>query len=277
MSINDMVYASSFDDYAASGRYAEYTNEDLLKEYKRTGSTEAKQELVLRYSYLVKVIAVQMRGVYISFAEVDDMINEGIIALMGAIEKFDPSKNVKLETYASLRIKGTIVDLARKQDWIPRSVRKKAKEIDKAFLELYERKGKMPEDSEVAAYLNMSMDKYYKALGDMNLYNVVSLDAMVADYQDSFDVAPVSGQQESERSPAESLQTKELNEVLIKAINGLNDREKLIISLYYRKEFSMKEIASVLEVSEPRVSQLHSAAMGKLRTALKSYMTVKGE
>ena len=167
--------------------------------------------------------------------------------------------------------------MARKQDWIPRSVRKKAKEIDKAFLELYERTGKMPDDTEVAAHLNMSMDKYYKALGDMNLYNVVSLDAMVADYQDSFDVVPVSGQKESEQSPTETLQKKELSEVLVKAINGLNEREQLIISLYYRKEFSMKEIAAVLEVSEPRVSQLHSAAMGKLRTALKSYMTLKGE
>ncbi|MCI8285006.1 MAG: FliA/WhiG family RNA polymerase sigma factor [Firmicutes bacterium] len=252
--------------------YEEYTNEDLLAEYKRCGDNKMKQELVLRYSYLVKAIAMQMRGIYINFAEIDDIINEGIIALMGAIEKFDISKNVKLETYASLRIKGTIVDLVRKQDWIPRSVRKKAKEIDKAAMDLYEKNGVMPEDSEVAEYMKMSLDKYYKTVGAMNLYNVISLDSIVTEFQDSFNVMPLSGQSDTEGSPIESLQKKELNKVLIEAINDLSDREKLIISLYYRKELSMKEISNILEVSEPRVSQLHSSAIRKLRIALQPYV-----
>ena len=255
----------------ASVQYEKLTNEELLLEYKRSGQNTIKQELVLRYSYLVKAIAMQMRGVYLSFAEVDDIINEGIIALMGAIDKFDPSKNVKLETYASLRIKGTIVDLARKQDWIPRSVRKKAKEIDRATMELYERNGEMPEDAEVASYMGLPLEKFHKIQGEMNLYNVVSLDSIVSDYQDSFNVSPVIGQKSTDDSPVESLQKKEMSQVLIDAINGLNEREKLIVSLYYRKEMSMKEISTILEVSEPRVSQLHSSAIRKLRTAMQAY------
>jgi RNA polymerase sigma factor FliA len=254
-----------------SNEFASLSNEELLAEYKRTGDIAMKQDLVLRYSYLVKSIALQMRGVYISFAEVDDIVNEGIITLMSAIEKFDLSKNVKLETYASLRIKGTIVDLARKQDWIPRSVRKKAKDIDRATMELFEIKGKMPEDAEVAEYMKMPLDKYYKTLGEMNLYNVVSLDSMVMEFQDSFNASPVSGQRSSEMMPSESLQKKELSQVLVDAIDKLNDREKLIVSLYYKKELSMKEIAGILEVSEPRVSQLHSSALKKLRMSLQAY------
>jgi RNA polymerase sigma factor for flagellar operon FliA len=255
-----------------SDRYKNYTNEELLKEYKNSGDNGMKQELVLRYSYLVKAIAVQMRGVYLSFAEVDDIINEGIIALMGAIDKFDPNKNVKLETYASLRIKGTIVDLARKQDWIPRSLRKKSKEIDAAVMELYEKNGSMPDDNQVADYMKMSLDKFHKVQGEMSLHNVVSLDSIVSDYQDGFNISPVTGQRDVDDLPAESLQKKELSHILTDAVNDLNEREKLIISLYYSKEMSMKDIASILEVSEPRVSQLHSSALRKLRTAVQAYV-----
>ncbi|MCR4601854.1 MAG: FliA/WhiG family RNA polymerase sigma factor [Clostridia bacterium] len=255
-----------------SAKFDGMTNEALLAAYKESGDGAMKQELVIRYSYLVKAVAMQMRGAYISFAEIDDIVNEGIIALMGAIEKFDPSRNVKLETYASLRIKGTIVDIARKQDWTPRNVRKKAKDIDKATMELYEQNGKMPSNQEVADYMGMTMDKYYKAIGETNLYNVVSLDSMVTDFQDSFNAMPVSGCVDPEESPSEALQKKEMKDVLKNAITSLSKREQLIISLYYRKELSMKEIARVLEVSEPRISQLHSTAIKKLRLSMESYL-----
>ncbi|MGN1350238.1 MAG: sigma-70 family RNA polymerase sigma factor [Anaerovoracaceae bacterium] len=254
-----------------SAVYERFTNEELLRQYKQTGQNDIKQELVIRYSYLVKAIAVQMRGVYLSFAEVDDIINEGIIALMQAIEKFDFSRNVKLETYASLRIKGTIVDMARKQDWIPRSIRKKAKEIDRASMELYEKNGVMPGDSEVAEYMGIPLEKFHKIQGEMNLYNVISLDSIISDYKDSFNVTPLSGQQGPDDAPAESLQKKEMSQVLEKAVRGLSEREQLIISLYYGKEMSMKDISMILEVSEPRVSQLHSSAIRKLRTVMQSY------
>ena len=248
------------------------SNEELLAEYRKTNELAMKQELVLRYSYLVKTIALQMRGVYISFTEVDDIINEGIITLMNAIDNYDASHGAKLETYASLRIRGTIIDLARKHDWIPRSVKRRAKEIDKASSELYEKLGRAPEDEEIAAHLNISLDKYYKTQGDMNMYNVISLDSMVNEYQDSFNISPVSGTGNDEIIPGRVMEKEELSGVIVKAIENLNKREQLVISLYYQKELSMKEIAQVLGVTEARVSQLHSAAVRKMRTELTEYM-----
>ena len=122
---------------SAQGSYSEMTNEELLRKYKETNDLSMKQELVMRYVYIVKSIALQMRDVYLSFAQVDDMINDGVLAIMNALDKFDFEKNVKFETYVSKRIRGMIIDLARRQDWIPRSVRKSAKEIDNATMELY--------------------------------------------------------------------------------------------------------------------------------------------
>ncbi len=120
-------------------QYKDKTNEELLKLYKETGSLEVKQEIVMRYIYLVKSIALQMRDIYMSFSQVDDIISEGVIAIMSSIDKFDMDKNVKFETFISKRIKGMIIDLARKQDWVPRSTRKSTRDIEEAVTTLYNR------------------------------------------------------------------------------------------------------------------------------------------
>ena len=130
----------------------------------------------------------------------------------------------------------------------------------------------MPSDQDVAEYMGMPIDKYHKTVGEMNLYNVVSLDSMVSEFQDSLSASPVSGAIDNELSPSEALQKKEMHDVLKNAILSLNEREQYIISLYYRKELSMKEIAQILEVSEPRISQLHSSAIKKLRLSMMAYM-----
>ncbi|MCL1982141.1 MAG: FliA/WhiG family RNA polymerase sigma factor [Clostridiales bacterium] len=249
--------------------YAEKTNDELLLEFLKNRDICAKQELVLRYSYIVKTIAMQMRGVYISFAEMDDIVNEGIIALMGALEKFDPSRNVKFVSYASLRVRGAVIDFARKQDWAPRSVRKTAKEIDSAAGELYIELGRSPTEHEVAAKMGLEIDKYRKALGDTSLYNLLSLDALLDESQGGAgDVADGNAGD----GPDQKLQKAELYAVLKDAITELNPKEQLVISLYYRKELNMKEIAKVLEVSEPRISQIQSNAIRRLRKALEKYL-----
>ena len=125
--------------------YQGKTNEELLKLYKETGNLDVKQEIVMRYIYLVKSIALQMRDIYLSFYQVDDIINEGVIAIMSAIDKFDMDKNVKFETYISKRIKGMIIDLARKQDWVPRSARKSIRDIEEAVTTLYNKLGYYPQ------------------------------------------------------------------------------------------------------------------------------------
>lgn len=251
-----------------AGAYELKTNEELLAEFIETRDRAVKQELILRYSYIVKTIAMQMRGVYISFAEMDDVVNEGLIALMGALEKFDPSKNVKFVSYASLRVRGAIVDFARKQDWTPRSVRKMAKEIDSAAGELHIELGRSPTEHEVAARMGIEIDKYRKALGDTSLYNLLSLDALLDESQGGGDIADENYMDE----PAQRLQNAELYTVLKNAIMELKPKEQLVISLYYRKELNMKEIAKVLEVSEPRVSQIQANAIRNLRKALEKYM-----
>ena len=251
--------------------YDSKTNEELLALYLETKEHKLKQELTLRYSYIVKTIAMQMRGIYISFAEMDDIVNEGIIALMGAIEKFDPERNVKFVSYASLRIRGAIIDFARKQDWAPRSVRKTAKEIDSATGELYVELGRSPTEHEVAAKMGVEVDKYRKSLGDTSLYNLLSLDALVDESQGSMgDLADGSYTDE----PAQRLQTEELHSVLREAIQTLKPKEQLVLSLYYRKELNMKEIAKILEVSEPRISQIQANAIRHLRKSLEKYMDI---
>jgi len=245
------------------------SNEELLNEFINTRDSELKRELVLRHRNMVRIVAMQMRGVYASFAEIDDIINEGIIALMGALERYDPSKNVKFESYASLRIRGTIVDLARKQDWVPRSVRKMAKKIDEAESALYISLGRSANEQEIAAYLGLNLEKYRKILGETGMYNILSLDALV----DGVNGEAVSSQivSGSDDAPGEKLQKKELKKLLQDGIVELKENEQLVLSLYYRKELSMKEIAKVIGVSEPRVSQIHANAIRKLRHFIKGY------
>lgn len=244
---------------------AEKTNEELLEIYRQTKNQNVKQEIVLRYLYLVKNIALQFRGIYASFAQIDDIINEGIIALMGAVDKFDPEKNAKFETFVSKRLKGLIIDIARKQDWVPRNIRKDYKEIETAMRTLYEELGRYPTNQEVAEYLNMSLEKYLKILGKTNLYNLISLDYFIGER---------TGEQGAERlishevSPEEQLENKELQQVLTEGLQSLREKEQIVLSLYYRKELTMKEIAKVMHLSEPRISQIHASGL----KALKLYM-----
>lgn len=152
--------------------YSNKSNEELLQLYKETDSLEIKQELVMRYIYLVKSIALQMRDIYMSFSQVDDIINEGVIAIMSAIDKFDLEKNVKFETYISKRIKGMIIDLARKQDWVPRSTRKNTRDIEEAVSTLYNKLGYYPSVQEVTEYLNITQEKYQESMRKAALFNV---------------------------------------------------------------------------------------------------------
>ena len=246
------------------------TTEELLLTYKRTNREELKWPLVLRYVGLVRSIALQVRGVYSSFAQVDDIINEGVLALVGAVDKFDLEKGVKFETYVSKRIRGAVIDLARRQDWVPRSIRRKAREIDQVSNELFAELGRYPSDEEMTARLGVTVDQYQEDLANSSLCNILSLDSLFEDREkNSADVAD----SDSYSRPEESLMRQELLETLTEGISSLRENEQLVVSLYYQKNLSMKEIAQVLEVSEPRISQIHSRAIQKLRTYMKQYMT----
>ena len=246
------------------------TAEELFQSYKRTGNEELKWPLVMRYVGLVKSIALQVRGVYSSFAQVDDIVNEGLLTLAGAVDKFDPDKGIKFETYVSKRIRGAVIDLARRQDWVPRSVRRKARDIDHASSELFSELGRYPTDREMAERLGISEGQYQEDLANSSMCNVLSLDALFEDREQNGGAELPDGGMDSR--PEDSMLRQELLETLTKAIASLRENEQTVISLYYHKNLSMKEIAQVMEVSEPRISQIHSRAIQKLKLYMKRYM-----
>ena len=250
--------------------YKEKSNDELLKLYKETGSLEIKQEIVMRYVYLVKSIALQMRDIYLSFVQVDDIINEGVIAIMSAIDKFDIDKNVKFETYISKRIKGMIIDLARKQDWVPRSTRKNTRDIEEAVTTLYNKLGYYPSVQEVTEYLDISTEKYHDTMRKAALFNILSLDMVLAEAQGN-EIGVKLTQGDPQEQPEEKFLQKELSEVLAAGISKLKENEQLVVSLYYIDELNMRQIADVLQVSEPRVSQIHANAIKKLRKHMEKF------
>ena len=243
----------------------------LLSLYKQTGDEALKWPLVLRYEGLIKSAALQIRGVYSSFAQVDDIVSEGILTLLSSIDKFDPDKGIKFETYVAKRIRGMVIDLARKQDWLPRNIRQRAKEFDTAVSQLANELGRFPTDREVAAHLGVPTDKYQKEAARVALSNTLSLDALM-DARDLEGCRFEVSDQDPAAQPEAVLEDQELQETLAQGVAGLQKNEQIVLSLYYEKNLHMKEIAQVMGVSEPRISQIHSRAIQKLREHMGAYM-----
>ena len=245
---------------------------ELLARYKSTGDERLKWPLVMRYEGLIKNAALQIRGVYSSFAQVDDIVSEGILTLLSSIDKFDPEKGIKFETYVAKRIHGMVIDLARKQDWLPRNIRQRAKEIDQAVSGLANELGRFPTDQEVARHLGISTDKYQKEAARVALSNTLSLDALM-DARDLEGYRFELTSEDQSIQPDSVLQEQEMQEMLAKGISALQENEQIVLSLYYEKNLHMKEVAQVMGVSEPRISQIHSRAIQKLREYMFAYMT----
>ena len=231
----------------------EKTNEELLEMYQKEGKLEVKQALVLRYLYIVKTIAAQMRNVYTGSLQMEDIINEGVIAIMKGIDRYDPERDNKFETFISRRIRGMIIDLVRKNDWMPRDFRKQIKAIEELQASLSRKLGRLPTDEEVA---NAMM-------------NVLSLDMITDDEGEHQSLQLSSGDADSQ--PEKAFLKIESRQVLAEAISNLKEKEKMVISLYYMEELNMGQIAQVLGVSEPRISQIHSSAIRKLKAHMSSY------
>lgn len=244
---------------------------ELLAAYKQTGDENLKWPLVLRYEGLIKSAALQIRGVYSSFAQVDDIVSEGILTLLSSIDKFDPDKGIKFETYVSKRIRGMVIDLARKQDWLPRNIRQRAKEIDAAVSTLANELGRFPSDQEVADRLGIPTDKYQKEAAKVALSNTLSLEALM-DARDLEGYRFEVSSEDPKLQPETVLEDQELQQTLADGIASLQKNEQIVLSLYYEKNLHMKEIAQVMGVSEPRISQIHSRAIQKLRDFMGTYM-----
>jgi len=194
---------------------------------------------------------------------------------MNSVDKFDPEKGTKFETYVSKRIRGMIIDLARQQDWLPRSVRKRSREIDQAVSILCNRLNRFPTDREIAEYMGLSMDKYLEDAAATALCNIVSLEAIFERRgEGDTGISLTAGEADL---PEVSVQQKELREQLGAGIRMLRENEQMVLSLYYERGLNMRNIAQIMDISEPRVSQIHSRAIQKLRVYLDPYMGGKPE
>jgi len=241
---------------------------ELIAKYKETGDISLRNKIILLYGDLVKYIAISTRNLYYKYAEIDDIINEGIISLISALEAFDIQKNVKFETYASIRIKGGIIDFIRKQDFIPRNVRKFSKELDLAYSKLYAELNREPTTAELAEYFEISEEKLRKQMGESASASTLSFEELL--YENNFNLAEDSegGEWEAEKG----LIKTEMSGILAKAIDSLKDKERNVISLYYYEKLKFADIAKVLDVTESRVCQIHSKSMTKLKFFINEYL-----
>lgn len=245
-------------------------NQSLLLLYKKTGDQELKWMLVLRFTDLVRKTAAQATNIYSSFAQMDDIVQEGLLVLLNAVDKFDPSQNVKFETYVSKRLRGMILDLARKQDWLPRQVRQKATRLNRAVDELAVKLGRDPESGEVAEYLGLTREEYNALVSEAAVTSLVSFEAVLDACGSAAEKS--MAQREQVGSPQEEFENQEFHNILIQNISSLRENERIVLSLYYEKELNMKEIAQVMGVSAARVSQIHSRALQRLRAGMKQYL-----
>ncbi len=237
--------------------------EELWKRYTQDNTLENKNELILHYLYLVKSIVLRMLPTYEGYSNYDDLLSCGVLGLIDAINKYDVRRDVKFEYYASMRIRGEIIDHIRKQDWAPSSLRRKIQAIGNAYNELEKTLFRVPSDKEVADYMEMDEEDLLKIVEKTHIFNVVHFEEMLTE-----DYSLGNTIQDKGELPEEHLENKEMKEILGGFIDTLPEKERLVITLYYYEELTLKEIASILGVSESRTSQIHSKVILKLRTKM---------
>ena len=243
---------------------------DLWRRYKSDGDSAARERLVVAYSPMVKFVAGRLGAGLPSHVDDADLISYGLMGLIGAIERFEPERGIKFETFAMTRIRGAIIDELRSLDWVPRSVRSRAREIERAIVELERNLMRAPTDEEMANELDMSMDEFQDALIQISNSTIAALDEL-------WTVSDSSGDQISlldtlhdpdAPDPEKIVDASELKDRVADAIARLPEREKLVIALYYYENLTLREIGEVLGVTESRISQLHTKAVLRLRSRL---------
>lgn len=238
----------------------------LWEEYGKNKTPELREKIIIEYAGLVKIVAGKL-GIYLGYnVEYDDLVGYGTFGLIDAIDKYDFDKGVKFETYASLRIRGAILDQVRRMDWLPRTVRQKQKRMDAAYQKLETESGRFATDEELAAELEISVEELSQWQAQTKAAGVVSLD----EYLEQGSENGIVGTVESEdfTGPEKQMEQKTMKEILVQSLESLTEKEKKVILLYYYEELTLKEISEVLEVSESRISQLHTKAIQKLRLKL---------
>lgn len=247
---------------------------ELWQRYKDQGDQEARERLILAYAPLVKYVAGRMSSGLPNHIEEADLISYGLLGLIGAVERFDPGRDIKFETYAVSRIKGSIIDELRSLDWVPRSVRSKAREIERVCTKLEHDLQRAPTDAEISAALGVSLRDFHHTLTQISNTSIVALDELWEISGSDGDTASLIETLEDPkgRDPSRVADLNEMKAQLARAIDALPDREKVVIALYYYENLTLREIGEVLGVTESRVSQLHTKAVLRLKGRLREEM-----
>ena len=238
--------------------------------FKEDNDPQIRQKLLEEYLPLVRNVAGRMAMGFPKSVELSDLVNTGVIGLIEALSNFDPSRGVKFETYAVPRIRGAILDELRSLDWVPRSTRAKSREIEKATSKLENQLGRSPSGRELAKSLKVSSDELFSTLDDVSCTTMLSLDELIYKEDDNRQVPRVETLEDlSCQSVLGDLEKEEVKAYMIQAISHLSEQERLVVALYYYEELTLKEIGEVMQISESRVSQIHTKAVLKLRVMIK--------
>lgn len=244
--------------------------EILWKDYKEHNGAKERDKLLAEYTPLVRYTAQRMAIGLPKSIQLNDLVGAGVIGLIKAVESFDTDRDVKFETYATHKIRGAILDSLRAQDWVPRLIRQKAKMVKNAYAELEKEIGRTPYDSEVAEHLNLKPSEFEDLLSEVAPTTIVSLNDVISNnYGESTDISLIDTLEDKDlENPLDRLGMEEAKKVLAEALLALPENERHVIALYHYEEMTLKEIGIAMNLTESRVSQIHSKAMLKLKAKL---------
>src|SRR5262245_22412510 len=228
-------------------------------------TVEEREALILEHLSLIRHVAHRVATRLPSSVEIGDLVNAGVIGLLDAVDKFEPERGVKFKTYAELRVRGAIIDSLRDLDWAPRSLRRRSRDLERVYGELEQQLGRPATDEEVAKALGQNLEEFHELLDQLNGLNIGSFDDSFHDTETFINYYPDDGSND----PHIRFEATELTSLMSEAIDALPEKERIVLTLYYYEELSMKEIGSILGVNESRISQLHSKATLRLRSRLR--------
>jgi RNA polymerase sigma factor FliA len=246
----------------------------LWEAWQKERTLELKEELLVTYVPLVKQVASRMKMSLPQSVNLDDLVGSGVMGLITSVQNFNPSLGFKFETYAVPRIRGAILDGLRDFDWVPRSIRAKEKLLERTIAKLETEFGRIPTDEELADTMQISISELNKLVDEVSATTLLSFDRPIGNDEDGSGSLYDLVANTSERNPLDQMERKEIKELVVDLINKLPEQEKLVIALYYYEELTLKEIGKVLDISESRVSQVHTKIIMSMKQRIRKLMTL---
>ncbi|MBL0061202.1 MAG: FliA/WhiG family RNA polymerase sigma factor [bacterium] len=238
--------------------------------YVRTQSPELREQLLMEYLPMVRRLATRFLGTLPKSVRLDDLVSAGVMGLLASIDNFDPTLGIKFETYAMTRIRGAMVDSLRELDWVPRSIRQKARKLEQAVDQITRKVGRSPEDAELAEHLGLNVEEYRELLDEVNVAVLLSLDDTLKGQDGSESYLSDSTPDHTTNGQDEQLEEQEVRDLLVDGLRDMPEQERLVVALYYYEELTLKEIGEILGLTESRVSQIHSKALLVLRARVRA-------